>query len=101
MVVRHAQAELCVDGEPAVGREQGERGRLERILRREHDLAMVHAPGVVCVLGALNHKVPLQQVVRRVRADVRHGVLHELLVFLLEPRHACLVARHAEVGTMQ
>lgn len=57
--VGHAQAELRVGCESPVGCEEGERRRLERVLRREDDLAMVASALEVRALGALQYKVPL------------------------------------------
>eukprot|EP00955_Chlamydomonas_euryale_P077808 363031-Chlamydomonas_euryale.AAC.7 len=75
VVVRHAEAQLCVDSKAAVGCEQADAGRLKWVLGWEHQLAMVHPSGKVGSLGAFQHEVPLQEVVAGVRRDVRHGLL--------------------------
>ncbi|TLD25579.1 hypothetical protein PspLS_06179 [Pyricularia sp. CBS 133598] len=71
VVARDGQADLAVGLEAARGGDEAERGRAERVRRREHYTAVVDALGVDRVRRALKGKVPLEQV----RLDRRRCVV--------------------------
>jgi hypothetical protein len=62
-VSTHGETDLAVHLEAAVGREQHNVGRLERITWREDDAAVVHPSVKVGLRRTPNGEVPLKQVV--------------------------------------
>lgn len=85
MEVSYAEAQLCVDGETTIGCEDADAGGLEGVVGREDELAMINASLKVCAFGALQHKVPLEQVVwQRVCLYVGHRLLQATAAGQLE-----------------
>jgi len=86
MEARNTEANLGIGLKPSVGREHHDIRRLEGVIRRKENPAVVTTASKIRVIGATNGKVPFKQIILEWLSH-KHGAGFslELSVFLHDP----------------